>query len=91
MNSKFALSLIATLSIFWFVAGFTSAQHVTYDFIISGGHIVDGTGAPWVAGDIGIVGDRIVAIGPGLDCRSTHRSSLCYPCAHVKPAGALRP
>jgi N-acyl-D-amino-acid deacylase len=37
-----------------------------YDILIHGGRIVDGTGNPWYAGDIGIVGDRIVAIGsPG--------------------------
>ena len=40
-----------------------SAQPAQYDFIISGGHVVDGTGAPWVAADIGITGDRIAAIG----------------------------
>jgi len=40
-----------------------AAQRPEYDFIISGAHIVDGTGAPWVAGDIAIAGDRIVAIG----------------------------
>ncbi len=40
-----------------------AAQHPEYDFIISGAHIVDGTGAPWVAGDLAISGDRIVAIG----------------------------
>ena len=34
-----------------------------YDFIISGAHVVDGTGAPWIAADIGITGDRIAAIG----------------------------
>src|SRR5262250_1002704 len=45
------------------IAGLSSAQQARYDFIISGAHIVDGTGAPWVAGDIGIAGDRIVAIG----------------------------
>jgi N-acyl-D-amino-acid deacylase len=42
---------------------FAAAQGSDYDFIISGAHIVDGTGAPWVAGDIAIAGDRIVAIG----------------------------
>lgn len=38
-------------------------QHREYDYIISNAHIVDGTGAPWVAGDIAISGDRIAAIG----------------------------
>jgi dihydroorotase/N-acyl-D-amino-acid deacylase len=39
------------------------AQRAEYDFIIAGAHIVDGTGAPWFVGDIGIAGDRIAAIG----------------------------
>jgi len=39
------------------------AQKQSYDFIISGAHIVDGTGAPWFVGDLGILGDRIAAIG----------------------------
>ena len=34
-----------------------------YDVIISNGRIVDGTGAPWFRGDVGIQGDRIKAIG----------------------------
>jgi N-acyl-D-amino-acid deacylase len=42
---------------------FAAAQNQDYDFIISGAHVVDGTGAPWVEEDIAIAGDRIVAIG----------------------------
>ena len=34
-----------------------------FDVLIANGRIVDGTGAPWFRGDIGIVGDRIAAIG----------------------------
>ena len=49
--------------IFLLIPTFAVAQRADYDFIISGAHLVDGTGAPWVAGDIAIVGDRIVAIG----------------------------
>jgi len=49
--------------IFLLLPTFAAAQRPDYDFIISGAHIVDGTGAPWVAGDIAIAGDRIVAIG----------------------------
>ena len=34
-----------------------------YDLVISGGRLIDGTGAPWVRADVGIRGDRIAAIG----------------------------
>lgn len=38
-----------------------------YDVVIEGGRIVDGTGAAWFLGDIGIQGDRIARIaGPGM-------------------------
>ena len=40
-----------------------SAQQTSYDVLITGASIVDGTGAPWFVGDIGIVGDHIAAIG----------------------------
>ena len=35
----------------------------SYDVLIRGGHILDGTGNPWYAADIGIRGDKIAAIG----------------------------
>lgn len=35
----------------------------TFDVLIRGGFVVDGTGAPWMRADIGITGDRIVAVG----------------------------
>jgi N-acyl-D-amino-acid deacylase len=34
-----------------------------FDVIIKDGHILDGTGSPWYAADVGIRGDRIAAIG----------------------------
>jgi N-acyl-D-amino-acid deacylase len=39
------------------------AQQRSYDLVITGGRIVDGTGAPWFSGDIAINGDRIAAMG----------------------------
>ena len=41
-----------------------------FDVIIKNGDILDGTGSPWYAADIGIRGDRIAAIGK-LDSASS--------------------
>src|ERR1700741_352969 len=40
-----------------------------YDVLIKNGRIVDGTGAPWFRGDVGIAGDHLAAVGalPGAD------------------------
>src|SRR3984885_13628089 len=40
-----------------------SIPEAPYDVLIRHGHILDGTGNPWYAGDIAIRGDRIAAIG----------------------------
>jgi dihydroorotase/N-acyl-D-amino-acid deacylase len=39
------------------------AAGVEYDLVIANGHIIDGTGSPWYAGDVGIDAGRIAAIG----------------------------
>lgn len=44
-----------------------------FDVLITGGRIVDGTGAPWFLGDVGIIGDRITAIGRLADQSATTR------------------
>src|SRR5207249_5345316 len=41
----------------------TQASSETYDVIIRNGRIIDGSGNPWVSGDLAIRGDRIAKIG----------------------------
>ncbi len=63
MNGRFHHCACCVGLVLLLLPTLAAAQRPDYDFIISGAHIVDGTGAPWVAGDIAIAGDRIVAIG----------------------------
>ena len=44
-----------------------------YDLIIEHGRVIDGTGAPWIAADIGVRGGRIVTIGPLGKASATRR------------------
>src|SRR4029453_5081518 len=38
-------------------------QPPAFDLVILNGHVVDGTGSPWYAADVGIRDGRIAAIG----------------------------
>lgn len=40
-----------------------AAAQEGFDILIRGGRLMDGTGNPWVYADVGIRGDRIVAVG----------------------------
>ena len=42
-------------------------QAPTYDLILRGGRIVDGTASPWYAADLAITGDTIVRIAPAIN------------------------
>jgi N-acyl-D-amino-acid deacylase len=44
-----------------------------FDLVIANGHIVDGTGSPWYAADIGIRGGKIAAIGNLSGAPATRR------------------
>ena len=60
MRLSFLVSLLAATVL----AIVTAAQQPRrFDVLLSNGRIVDGSGAPWFRGDVGIVGDRITAIG----------------------------
>jgi N-acyl-D-amino-acid deacylase len=52
-----------TLALLLIVSAFAFAADSPFDFVITNGHIVDGTGSPWYSGDIGIRDGHIAAIG----------------------------
>src|SRR5689334_5196503 len=47
-----------------------AAASDSFDILIRNGHILDGSGGPWYAADIGIRGDRIAAIGKLTNARA---------------------
>jgi len=49
------------LVIFGLIQSQLSSQ--PFDVVITGGHVIDGTGSPWYAADVGIRDGRIAAIG----------------------------
>lgn len=51
---------IAVAVLFWCSAGFAEEQ---FDVLIRGGKVVDGSGAPWYYGDVGIRRGRIAKLG----------------------------
>ena len=52
-------------------AAYDAPLESAYDLIIRNGRIIDGTGNPWYAADVGIRGDRIAAIGDLRGARAT--------------------
>src|SRR5262245_48607898 len=56
----FAIGLASAVS---FVPSIDARAQETYDVVIRGGKIVDGTGNPWFLGDVAVRGGKIVAVG----------------------------
>lgn len=55
--------MLKNLLFFLFVALPVSAFAQQYDIIIRNGKIIDGTGNPWFYGDVGIIKNKVAAIG----------------------------
>jgi N-acyl-D-amino-acid deacylase len=73
MLKKHSLRSLAVFLALLLFGARSNAQQSTFDLLITGAHIIDGTGAPWFVGDIGIVGDRIAAMGDLHDASAKQR------------------
>src|SRR6266581_7728018 len=70
-KSSLLLGWVAIAALLLFSAAPAAQQRASrFDVLIRNGRIVDGTGAPWFRGDVGIVGDRITAVGAIGDATS---------------------
>lgn len=63
-RARAQFSLLFTFAALW-IASAAHGQNsaAPFDIVITGGHILDGTGSPWYASDIGIRDGHIAAIG----------------------------
>jgi N-acyl-D-amino-acid deacylase len=57
LSSRFFLLIVAVL------CGIGLQAQPSFDLLVRNGRVMDGTGNPWMRADIGVRGDRIVAIG----------------------------
>ena len=55
-NASWVVALLAVPSL-------AGAQDPDYDLILSGGHVLDGTGNPWFQADVAVEDGRIAAVG----------------------------
>ncbi len=66
MTSRWPIAVVAI----YCLSGYASPSAANFDLLIEGGRIIDGTGNPWYAADVGIIGDTIVEIGDLSDRRA---------------------
>src|ERR1700721_4678915 len=57
------LSRLLVVSLTFAAIRLPAQANISFDLVITNGHIIDGTGSPWYSGDLGIRDGRIAAIG----------------------------
>jgi len=57
LNLLFAILLLGAAH------ALAQSSAITFDLVITNGHIIDGTGSPWYSGDVGIRDGKVAAIG----------------------------
>jgi len=62
-KTALVIGLACCVAMFAFNNSRISAGGNKFDVILKNGHILDGSGGPWYAADVGVRGDRIAAIG----------------------------
>lgn len=68
-DARVTLAAVLLGAAVWVWPVLVASQAPSFDLVIKGGRIVDGTGGPWFLGDVGIAGDTIVAVAGALDPR----------------------
>ena len=71
MRKQWALLFVGVVWVAAVSAQSTAPQAQTFDLLIRNARIYDGTGNPWVPGDVGVRGGRIVAVGSIGDATAT--------------------
>ena len=61
----------------------------TYDVLIRGGRIIDGTGNPWFYGDVALAGDKVAAIAPAGHIDPTSAAEVVDATGHVVCPGFI--
>ncbi|UCD24073.1 MAG: amidohydrolase family protein, partial [Gemmatimonadota bacterium] len=66
-------SMLLVITALVFATSSLAAQDQHFDVLIEGGYVLDGSGNPWKRADVGITGDRIVAVGQLIGATADRR------------------